>query len=80
VTSVNGNHQHISTWSENIGAAIYGSAGVGGPGSNSGVDWDNLRPYTSIAGDHSHILIIDETGGLENRSRKIALRAIIRVG
>ena len=35
---------------------------------------------TEAAGDHSHVLIIDETGGLENRSRNIALRAIIRVG
>ena len=80
VTSVNGNHQHISTWSEGNGAAIYGSAGGGGPGSNSGGDWDNPRPYTSISGDHSHILNIDEAGGLENRSRNIALRAIVRVG
>ena len=80
ITSVNGNHQHISTWSEYGSFAIYGSAGEGGPGSSSAGDWDNPRPYTSVAGNHSHILIIDETGGLENRSRNIALRAIIRVG
>lgn len=80
VTTVNGNHQHISTWGEHGAFSIYGTAGGGGPGSSSGGDWDNPRPYTSVAGDHSHILVIDETGGLENRSRNIALRAIIRVG
>lgn len=73
ITSVNGNHQHY------MGGWWY----PGGGGTGGGYTELQQRAgsgLTEAAGVHSHILIIDETGGLENRSRNIALRAIIRVG
>ena len=77
ITSVNGNHQHY------MGGLWY----PGGGGTNGGYIELQQRAGSGLteaaseaAGDHSHVLIIDETGGLENRSRNIALRAIIRVG
>ena len=73
VTTVNGVHNHTIPWRPDQNN--YNSGYVSGTGGGGG--W---LKATSDNGDHSHILVIDETGGLENRSRNIALRAIIRVG
>ncbi len=76
VTSVNGVHTH------NIFVAYGDGENWSRPSiyHNGGNRGSSTAPKTEPEGSHSHILIIDETGGLENRSRNIALRAIIRVG
>lgn len=75
-TTVNGVHTH------NILVAIGDGEIWSRPSSyHNGGNWgSSTAPKTEPEGQHSHVLSISDTGGDENRSRNIALRAILRVG
>jgi hypothetical protein len=80
-TSTNGNHSHTFTdYYSNIngGAPAPTGSHVGSNYSTSFSPAASLVSSTDSAGDHSHSLTIDNTGGAETRPENIAVYWLIR--